>query len=169
MSVSILVVGLGNPLAADDGAGVAVVEELARRGLPAHARVEILGSDSLRLPTLWRGEPRVWLVDALVTGAAPGSVHRLEHESVMALHQRHASAHALSLPENLRWIALSEPRMTAVRYTLWGIEPLSLGCGRLSDEVAFAVGPAAAQILTALGATDPGHLTKSARHEPATT
>lgn len=80
-------------------------------------------SDSLRLPALWDGEPDVWLVDALVRGARPGTVHRLFHEELLAVPQRHGTVHQLSLPESLRWIGLTYPRMAGIRYRLWGIEP----------------------------------------------
>jgi hydrogenase maturation protease len=90
------------------------------------SRAEEGDSDSLRLPRLWEGEDEVWLVDALVRGSAPGTVHRLSHEELLRVRQRHGTAHRLSLPESLRWIALAYPEMARVRYRLWGIEPLRL-------------------------------------------
>lgn len=140
MSDGILVVGFGNALAGDDGAGSAVVARLRVRGTAAGLRAEDGHGDSLRLPSLWRGERRVWLVDALVGGRSPGTVHRLDHDEVLAVPQRHATAHRLSLPESLRWIGVAFPEMAPVRYRLWGIEPRSLERGTgLSPEVARAV------------------------------
>jgi hydrogenase maturation protease len=126
---------------ADDGAGPEVVRRLNAGHLPAGVRVEDGGADSLRLPGIWRGEAEVWLVDAVTGGGEPGSIARLAHEDVLAVPQRHATAHALSLPEGLRWISLSYPEMAAVRYRLWGLVAgrLSLGSG-LSDQVEAAVG-----------------------------
>jgi len=113
------------------------VRRLREGGFP---RAEEGHSDSLRLPSLWRGEVQVWLVDALVRGTPPGTVHRLSHEEVMAVPQRHGTAHQLSLPESLRWIAHACPEMATVRYRLWGIEPLRLALAEgLSPEVADAV------------------------------
>jgi hydrogenase maturation protease len=86
-------------------------------------------SDSLRLPALWDGEREVWLVDTLVRGAPAGTVHRLDHDEILAVPQHHGTAHQLSLPESLRWIALAHPEMAGVRYRMWGIEP-----GRLTLE-----------------------------------
>ncbi len=114
-----------------------MVRRLRERGGP---RAEEGHSDSLRLPSVWRGEGQVWLVDALVRGAPPGTVHRLSHEELMAVPQRHGTAHQLSLPESLRWIAHAYPEMVAIRYRLWGIEPLRLALEEgLSPEVAAAV------------------------------
>jgi hydrogenase maturation protease len=144
--------GFGNALMADDGAGPEVVQRLLARGLPRGVRVEDGGADSLRLPGLWRGEAEVWLVDAVTGGGEPGSIVRLGHDEVFAVPQRHATAHALSLPEGLRWISLSYPEMAAVRYRLWGIvaRRVSLLSG-LSDEVGAAVERVVSELLRELG------------------
>jgi len=136
----ILIVGFGNPLMADDGAGPALVAALRARPLPASVRVEDGGSDATLLAGLWRGECEVWLVDAVISGAPAGTVHRRGHDDVLAVAQRHATAHALSLPESLRWLAVAYPEMAALRYRLWGIEAarVSLEEG-LSPAVARAV------------------------------
>jgi hydrogenase maturation protease len=148
----ILIVGYGNTLMADDGAGSEVVRRLRAGFLPARVRVEDGGADSLRLPGLWRGEDEVWLVDAVVGGGEPGSIIRLGHEEVLAVPQRHATAHALSLPEALRWIRLGFPEMAAVRYRFWGIvtRHLSLLSG-LSEEVGAAVDRVVSDILRESG------------------
>ena len=137
-------VGFGNDLVGDDGCGLAVVRRLRD---PAGPRAEEGHSDSLRLPSLWAGEDEVWLIDALVRGAAPGTVHRLTHEELLAVSQRHGTAHQLSLPESLRWIAHAYPEMARVRYRLWGIEPKSLALEEgLSPAVAAAVEVVAEEI-----------------------
>ena len=145
---SILIVGFGNALVADDGAGPEVVRRLAAQPLPAGVRVEDGGSDALRLPGLWRGEPDVWLVDAVTGGGEPGAIVRLAHGDVLSVPQRHATVHTLSLPEALRWIALSYKEMAVVRYRLWGIVAgrLTVGSG-LSDATDAAVGRVVREIL----------------------
>ena len=149
----VLVVGFGNPLAGDDGAGPAVVEALHRVGLPPGLRAEDGESDSLRLPSLWRGESEIWLVDALSKGAPPGTVTRLEHDEILAIPQRHATAHLLSLPESLRLIALGWPDMAGVRYRLWGINPASVAIlSPMSPAVEAAVQAVAHEILAELAA-----------------
>jgi hydrogenase maturation protease len=147
VATRLLIVGFGNPLAADDGAGPAVVARLLEMSPPAGVRCEDGGSDSLRLPTLWRGEQEVWLVDAVARGTPPGSIHRLDHEGVMSVPQRHATVHHLSLPESLRWIALAYPEMAHVRYRFWGIEVsrVALHAG-LSPAVAQAVVEVASEV-----------------------
>jgi hydrogenase maturation protease len=157
----VLVVGFGNALAGDDGAGPAVIACLQRRGLPAGARAEEGGQDALRLAGRWRGEPEVWLVDALLPRASPGSVRRFGHEEVLGLPQRHGTAHQLSLPECLRWLAHGYPEMAGVRYRMWGIEasrielvdglsaPVAAAVARVCDELAAELEVAASPETTA--------------------
>jgi hydrogenase maturation protease len=118
----ILILGLGNALVGDDGAGPAVVERLQELGLPPGVRSEDGGADALRLPSLWHGEREVWLVDAVKSASAPGTICRMRHDEVLSVPQRHASAHSLSLAESLRWVVLAYPDMAAVRFRFWGIE-----------------------------------------------
>jgi len=140
----VLVIGFGNELLGDDGCGPAVVRLL---GSSSHVRAVDGHTDALLVPGLWAGEREVWLVDAVVRGAPPGTVHHLAHEEVLSIPQRHGTAHQLSLPESLRWVALSCPDMAGVRYRLWGIEPgrMSFGEG-LTGAVAAATAIVAAEI-----------------------
>jgi hydrogenase maturation protease len=135
---SILVAGFGNDLAGDDGVGAAVVEHL--RSQPVGVRAESCATDSLTLPGLWRGEREIWIVDAVIRRSAPGTIHRMEHDEVLSLPQRHATVHHLSLPESLRWIHHAYPEMRRVRYRLWGVEPADITLGEgLSEPVESAV------------------------------
>jgi hydrogenase maturation protease len=141
-----LVVGFGNPLMGDDGVGAAVVAELTRIGVPPGLRLSTL-ADVLHLQSAWRGEIRVWMVDAVFRGAAPGAVHRLGHEEVLKHPQRHATVHHLSLAEGLRWIVYGCPAMAGVRIRLWGVEPEKVEPAEaLSPVVARAAGTVAREI-----------------------
>jgi len=147
---TILVVGFGNTLMGDDGAGPMVIRELAKRDLPSHLRVVECGSDSLILPSFWQGEKQIWMVDALVRRDPPGTIHTLDHDQVMSIPQRHATVHHLSLPEGLRWIRLTYPEMRQVTYRLWGIEPDGLDLTeQLSPPVREAVSMVAERIILA--------------------
>lgn len=137
---------------ADDGAGPAVVARLLELGLPDGARAVECASDSLVLPSLWEGEERVWIVDAIVRGAAPGTIHRLGHDELLGISQRHGTVHHLSLPESLRWIFIAYPEMARVRYRLWGIEPARVNAEEegLAPDVARATRGLAEELLGAL-------------------
>jgi hydrogenase maturation protease len=141
-----LVVGFGNPLMGDDGVGAAVIAELGQAGAPPYLRLSTL-ADVLYLSSPWRGETRVWMVDAVLRGASPGTVYRFGHEEVLGNPQRHATVHHLSLAEGLRWIVHGCPAMADVRFRLWGVEPECVEPGKaLSSVVARAAGTVAREI-----------------------
>ena len=153
MTVRVLVIAFGNPLVGDDGAGPAVVRALADQPPPAGVRIEDGGTDVLTLPSWWRGESEVWIIDAVRAGAPPGAIHRLDHDTILSLPQTTASLHHLSIPECLRWIVHSFPEMRGVRFRLWGIEPAEVRTGvGLSAPVATAVVEIAAELRAVLSA-----------------
>ena len=76
--------GLGNPLMEDDGFGCAVIDSLRELGLPPGVSAEI-APDVLQLPSLWRGQPAVWMVDAVARGGPPGTIYRFGHDAVLGL------------------------------------------------------------------------------------
>ncbi|HVC19884.1 MAG TPA: hydrogenase maturation protease [Vicinamibacterales bacterium] len=74
---AVLVVGVGNPLRGDDGAGRAVARLVRARAIPAVDVIEQDG-DAASLVDAWRQAGAVILVDALQSGAEPGSIRRFE-------------------------------------------------------------------------------------------
>jgi hydrogenase maturation protease len=119
---SLLIVGLGNPMMADDGIGHAVVERLKQMGSPRGVRVEALAGDVLGLAEVWEGEPDVWVVDAVSGGSPPGSFREFEHQDLLGLPAERQTAHQLSLGESLRWLLHARPEMATIRFRLCGIE-----------------------------------------------
>lgn len=95
-----LVIGLGNPLVTDDSAGLRVIERL--RTLLGDRPDVTVDEDywgGLRLMERMIGFDRVVVVDAICTGAAPGTIHRLKTSDLPT--QRSASAHDVNLPTAL--------------------------------------------------------------------
>lgn len=149
MQDRILVLGLGNPLMGDDGIGLAVAQALKSQTLPDGVRAET-ASDILHLPSLWKLEPQLWLVDAVQRNAPPGTVHELTHEEVLGLSGAQSSAHHLNLSEGLRWLTHTYPETAATRVRLWGIEPEVLEAVQgLSKSVESAVAVLVSRILRA--------------------
>ena len=99
--MSILVLGLGNPILGDDGVGWKVAEEVQSRigALGISAEVDFASLGGLSLMERMLGYSRVVLIDCMETGHAQvGTVHVLllgELEDPMAGHS--ASAHDASL------------------------------------------------------------------------
>jgi len=139
--VRLLIVGLGNPMMADDGVGHAVVAALGCFDLPQHVRLLVIDDDLLALTRMWEGERTVWIVDAVSSNAPAGTRHVFGHHDLLQLPAGgRLSAHHLSLGESLRWILLARPEMSAVEFRLFGIEVgvVSPRCG-LTDTVLESV------------------------------
>jgi hydrogenase maturation protease len=95
-----LILGLGNPLVTDDSVGLRVAAELKER-LSGRTDVEV-GEDywgGLRLMERMAGYDRAIVIDAIQTGAAPGTIHRLAVGDIPT--QRSASSHDVNLPTAL--------------------------------------------------------------------
>lgn len=77
MTAATLVVGLGRSDCGDDGVGPAVADAVAARS-PGRTGVVVRTEDPTALLDLWEGHDHVVVVDAVVTGDVPGTVHRLD-------------------------------------------------------------------------------------------
>jgi hydrogenase maturation protease len=96
-----LVLGVGNPICGDDGAGPALVARLRRKAPPGADVAESDGEISGLLAAL-EGRERVILVDAARGGRRPGAIARFEdgdHDPLASV--RLGSTHALGLAEAL--------------------------------------------------------------------
>jgi len=97
-----LVLGLGNPLVTDDSVGLRVAEVL-KPLLAGRPEVEVSEDywGGLRLMERMIGFDRAIIIDAIQSGAAPGTVHRLTPDSIST--QRSASVHDVNLPTALEF------------------------------------------------------------------
>ncbi len=157
---AILIIGIGNPLRRDDGAGPAVAHELAPR-LAGTATVMEHDGEGASLMESWEGAERVILIDAVQSGAAPGSVHRLAaHESPLPTGFFRYSSHLFGVAEAVEMArALGRlPRELVV----YGIEGAQFEYGEgLSPAVANAVKQVTREILYRLGRGHDWHVWKT--------
>jgi len=68
------VIGIGNEYRSDDGAGVVVARRI-REMAPSSCVVCETGGEGTALMELWRHADDVVLIDAVFSGAAPGTIH----------------------------------------------------------------------------------------------
>jgi hydrogenase maturation protease len=148
-----LVLGLGNPLLGDDAIGLLVVGRV-REQVAGRDDVDVQEDEAggLRLMERLTGYQRAIIVDAIVSGAAPGTIHRLESGEVPT--QRTAIAHGIDLPRALelgKALGLAMPLQVRVV----AIEAASVLEFRhdMTPAVAAALEPAVATVLEELGAT----------------
>lgn len=90
-----LVIGVGNRFRRDDGVGGAVIDELRNRDAGGRL-LRLVESDGepTRLLDLWDGAELVIVVDAMRSGAAPGTVRSIDAESASLPGPATASTHA---------------------------------------------------------------------------
>ncbi len=94
-----LVIGIGNPDRGDDGVGRLVAQRL-RGHLPPGIHIEEQDGGAAPLIEYLRDADSVWLIDAAVSGAPPGTIRRTDCHASDALPTRTgASSHGLGVPE----------------------------------------------------------------------
>jgi hydrogenase maturation protease len=145
----VLVLGLGNSLRHDDAAGLEVVRRVAQRTGAGNFEVCEHEGEPLALLELWRDAEAVLLVDAVSSGAAPGTLHRADASSqpIPALLRSSTSTHAVGIADAIE-LARALRRLPG-RVLLFGIEGRRFDAGSgLSEEVAGAVGPLAEAVLS---------------------
>jgi hydrogenase maturation protease len=152
-----LVIGLGNPLVSDDSVGLRVVAELQPL-LADRTDVEVAEDHwgGLRLMERMIGFDRAIVVDAIQTGAPPGTIHLLTPDGVAT--QRSASAHDVNLPTALEFGRRAGAHLPDNRQIrLVGIEALdTLTFGeRCTPAVQAAIPQAVAAVLKVLSDEGP--------------
>ncbi len=76
-SPRVVVIGVGNPTAGDDAIGREVARSVAARA-PAGVWVLEHSGEATSLMEAWKGADAVVLIDAVVSGAAAGTIHRID-------------------------------------------------------------------------------------------
>jgi hydrogenase maturation protease len=144
-----VVLGVGNEYRGDDGAGLAVAERLRAR-VPAGVSVVPCEQEPSRLIDAWEGAAAAIVIDAVRSGAAPGTVHRFD-ASADALPARffRSSTHAFGVGEAIelaRALGKLPPRVL-----VYGVEGGSFDAGAsLTPPVETGVDEAAAAVLADL-------------------
>jgi hydrogenase maturation protease len=131
----VLILGCGNPDRSDDAAGLLVVRRLQALGIDAREYV----GEPLELIDAWNGSPEVILIDAVVSGAPPGTITvwdaghgRLAHDQFCCSTHGFGISDAVELARVLGKL----PR----RLRVYGIEGVRFEAGGpVSVEVAEAI------------------------------
>lgn len=129
-----IVIGVGNELRHDDGAGPAVIEELRGRPLKG-VTLTVSDGEPSRLIDLWAGADRAVLVDAVPSSGEPGRIRELDS---LGDAPSSTSSHALGLGVASRLGKVLGRMPAAIRiYTIEGAD-FGYGAG-LCPPVARAV------------------------------
>lgn len=107
--IGVLVLGLGNLLCGDDGAGVVAVHRLRRAwAMPDGVRIVDGGTLGLDLLALVAASDRVILVDAVRADAPPGTLVRLVGDEVAPAVYERLSPHQIGVGDLLAGAALCD-------------------------------------------------------------
>ena len=133
-----MIIGVGNRLRSDDGAGREAAARLAAR-FPA-APIRQLSGEMTELMEAWEGVDSVILIDALQSGQAPGTIHQLEAgDEPLPAFFRQTSTHGFGLAEAIELSRTFDSLPALVR--VFGIEATDFSAGEgLSPAVEEAVG-----------------------------
>jgi hydrogenase maturation protease len=144
----VLVIGLGNELRGDDGAGVEVARRLRGVAAAAGIDVRVQQGEPAGLIDAWSGRKAVLVVDTMRSGAALGTVCRFDvsREPLPAQLRGFPSTHALSLAEVFE-LARAMGQLPP-RVVVFAIEGQRFQTGAaLSDEVQAVIAKVAGMVL----------------------
>jgi hydrogenase maturation protease len=145
--VKILVIGIGNLVKTDDAIGVRVVQLMKERySFPDQVTVLEGGTLGLDLLPQLEAAERLIIVDAVETGAPPGTLVRLTGQEIPQALEARLSPHQIGLMDLLTVASLlgQYPRETI----LWGVQPESVQMAlRLSAPVAAQLEPLVEKVL----------------------
>jgi hydrogenase maturation protease len=88
----------GNRDRGDDAAGILVAEELKDQGIP----VEVCSNDAFELIESWNDATDVLIVDAVLTGCRPGTIHSWDSQLPDFDDELAFSTHGFGLREAIR-------------------------------------------------------------------
>jgi hydrogenase maturation protease len=116
-----VVLGIGNVLMKDDGAGVWIVRSLAERyRFPSGVRLVEGGVAGIGLLPILMKASAALIVDAVDRGDPPGTLYRLDAGELSSVGGRRLSAHECGIPELL---AAAEAMGCRLRTRIVGIQP----------------------------------------------
>jgi hydrogenase maturation protease len=136
---AVRIIGVGNADRGDDGLGLAVIAAL-EAAPPPGAELATARADMLALLDAWGPTDRVFLVDALAPGGAPGRLVRIDAGAAPVTDElgAFASTHAFNLAETIE-LGRALGRLPA-RLVVYGIEGVDFAAGAaLSPAVARAL------------------------------
>ena len=143
------VIGVGNAMRGDDAVGLEVAR-LLEGSLPKEVSLHVCEGEPVALLELWAGCDRVILVDAMVSGAEPGTVRSFDAATApLPPELSGTSTHLLGVGEAIE-LARTLDRLPG-RVDVYAIEAGRLDAGEpLSATVAAAAAVVAASIRESL-------------------
>jgi len=95
----ILLIGIGNAYRGDDGVGLRIAQDIKKKS-PDYVNVIEQSGEGISLMDSWKDADTVILIDAVHSGAQPGTIHRFDvHTQTIPAKFFHYSTHAFGVAE----------------------------------------------------------------------
>lgn len=95
--VKIVIIGCGNLLASDDAVGIEVIKILSQREFPPQVELIEAGTPGLSLVHMLEGADKAIIIDAVMSGAEPGTIYRFTADNLPSRDIVPSSLHDLNL------------------------------------------------------------------------
>ncbi|MFN4217843.1 MAG: hydrogenase maturation protease [Candidatus Bipolaricaulia bacterium] len=142
----VLVIGIGNPYRRDDAVGLIVARALRAKGLD-HVEVLEMSGEGTALLEVWENAETVIVIDAVHSGAEPGTIFRFEaHHQPIPTEFFRCSTHNFGLAEAIELArSLGQLPRELIVYGIGGQdftmgEGLSAVVARAAQEVTQRIG-----------------------------
>jgi len=146
-----IVIGVGNPVLADDAVGL-VVARCVQNQLGSRSEVAVaeVYNGGLELMEAMAGYDRAYVIDAIVRGGRPGTIYRLGFDEVAAT-RNSSTTHNGSLSAAMELGRLSGVKLPG-EVRVWAVEAgdVTTFCERLTTEAEAAVPVVAREIVSEL-------------------
>jgi hydrogenase maturation protease len=146
MDSHVLLIGIGNEYRSDDSIGLVVAQEIREKQLSSII-VKVESGEGAALMEAWQGFQNVIIVDAVSSGAKPGTIFRIKaSEEIVPAKFFHYSTHAFGVAEAIelaRAMKVLPPKLV-----VYGIEGATFTAGvDRSSVVKEAAGQVIEQIM----------------------
>ncbi len=123
----LLILGLGNPLMGDDGAGIHIINELKRSDLPDHVDIMDGGNAGIDLIDILSGRKRIIVIDAIKGDCLSGITLFSPDETIFKEEGKVYSMHDMEFISVLR--LMKTLKMDIPDITIIGIPAASIAPG----------------------------------------
>ena len=122
----VVVIGVGNLLQKDEGAGIHALQALEKLALPPDVKL-VDGGTSPDLIAYTRTGEKMVIIDCAKAGGQPGDIYRFNPEDLTAGKGLLTSAHEMGVVENLNLMEMTGNKPKDV--VIIGIEPAEIDWG----------------------------------------
>jgi hydrogenase maturation protease len=128
-----LLLGIGNEFRSDDGIGLIIVRQIQNTQLSSIIVKEASG-EGAALMEAWQGYENVIIVDAMLSGAKPGTILKIDaSKETVPANLFHYSTHAFSVAEAIE--LAREMKILPPRLVVYGIEGANFNAGITISQV----------------------------------